>query len=142
LAEGRLVQLGTPREVYERPRNIYVARRLGSPQINILPPDLLTLPALPDGAAHLGVRPEDLVLGGEGKSGKVLAVENLGVETVVLLDLEGHSLRALLPAGETIAQGVAVPVSLRHDAALLFDAAGERLARPEKEMQGRQAHVG
>lgn len=142
LSEGRLVQIGTPRDVYERPFNIYVARRLGSPQINILPMGLLELPALPDGAEQLGVRPEDVVIGDGGKSATVLNVEKLGVETVVLLEIEGHSLRALLPAGDTISSGATVTVSLRSEAVLPFDAAGERLAWQGAKMQGRQAHVG
>ena len=37
LDQGRLVQIGTPREIYERPANTYVATRLGSPGINLLP---------------------------------------------------------------------------------------------------------
>src|SRR5207248_6173708 len=46
IADGQLVQLGTPREVYEQPRNVYVASRLGTPAINLLPAGLL--PAPPD----------------------------------------------------------------------------------------------
>ena len=41
LREGRLVQVGAPREIYEVPRNVYVASRLGSPAMNLLPGDLL-----------------------------------------------------------------------------------------------------
>src|SRR5258706_13852725 len=37
IAEGRLVQIGTPREVYERPSNQYVATQLGTPPINLIP---------------------------------------------------------------------------------------------------------
>ena len=41
LAEGRLVQIGTPREIYTEPANLHVAARLGQPAINLLPPGLL-----------------------------------------------------------------------------------------------------
>ena len=37
LAEGRLVQIGTPREIYDEPANLHVAARLGQPAINLLP---------------------------------------------------------------------------------------------------------
>ena len=37
LYEGRLVQIGTPREIYESPRSLYVAARLGQPAINLIP---------------------------------------------------------------------------------------------------------
>src|SRR5467141_838014 len=42
IREGRLLQLGTPREIYETPDDIYVARRLGMPEINLLPAELLS----------------------------------------------------------------------------------------------------
>ena len=38
LADGRLVQIGTPREIYTEPANLHVAARLGQPAINLLPP--------------------------------------------------------------------------------------------------------
>ena len=41
LDRGRLVQFGTPREIYERPANVYVSERLGQPAINLLPCDAL-----------------------------------------------------------------------------------------------------
>src|SRR5881398_3223322 len=37
LEQGRLVQVGTPQEIYEEPVSAYVASRLGSPRINLLP---------------------------------------------------------------------------------------------------------
>ena len=40
LNEGRLVQFGTPREIYENPNSLYVASRLGLPRINVLPADI------------------------------------------------------------------------------------------------------
>ena len=45
--EGRLLQLGTPREIYENPVDIYVATRLGTPQINLLPAELLAETPMP-----------------------------------------------------------------------------------------------
>jgi multiple sugar transport system ATP-binding protein len=41
VAEGRLMQVGTPREIYGNPANLHVAARLGQPHINLLPADLL-----------------------------------------------------------------------------------------------------
>jgi len=40
LDQGKLVQFGSPREIYENPVSIYAASRLGQPRINILPADL------------------------------------------------------------------------------------------------------
>ena len=41
MSEGALIQLGTPREIYERPNSAYVAGRLGTPVINLIPAELL-----------------------------------------------------------------------------------------------------
>ncbi len=95
--EGRIEQIGTAIEVYERPATTFVATFIGSPPMNVLPGDTPgTDPALlglPDGLAAadvlLGVRPEDLAIGGApGESGLVLGftvdgVEPLGAESLV-----------------------------------------------------------
>ena len=58
--EGRLLQLGTPREIYENPNDLYVATRLGMPQINLIPAGLLRLDSAPLGAHTVGARTEHL----------------------------------------------------------------------------------
>ena len=60
IREGSLIQLGTPREIYESPDDLYVATRLGSPQINVIPADLLPGKPAPGGAQMVGVRTEHL----------------------------------------------------------------------------------
>ena len=52
LEAGRLLQVGLPREIYDRPASINVARRLGSPQINLLPVGALPGLAAPAAAQH------------------------------------------------------------------------------------------
>jgi multiple sugar transport system ATP-binding protein len=126
LAEGELVQLGAPRDMYEAPINAYVARRLGSPQINLLPRDVL---ALADGpaAATIGVRPEDVLIGRNGVQARVRTVEHLGAETVALLEVAGHELHALLGTSDRLAPGDATTVAVRPGSLLYFDAAGNRI---------------
>lgn len=141
LAEGVLVQLGTPREVYETPANIYVARRLGSPQINLVPSGGLGITDGPQGAVSLGVRPEDITLGAGGVRGRVLTVENLGVETVVLLEVEGRHVHALLAPGQSHEPGEEVQLSVRPGAVLFFDGQEQRIEwRGAEEAQ--RTHVG
>ncbi len=60
--EGGLLQLGTPREIYENPNDLYVATRLGIPQINLLPAELLPEAPMPRGAKTSGVRTEHLLI--------------------------------------------------------------------------------
>ncbi|MEZ4437695.1 MAG: ABC transporter ATP-binding protein [Polyangiaceae bacterium] len=98
---GRLQQVASPREVYERPANLFVAGFVGTPAMNLWPVTIergrahapgLDLPA-PEGLgerATVGFRPEHLHLGepsdGEGDvRGEVRAVESFGAETLVHL---------------------------------------------------------
>ena len=48
IENGRLAQVGTPRQVYEDPLNVYVAARLGSPPINLAPRSLFPDIAMPE----------------------------------------------------------------------------------------------
>ena len=83
LDSGRLVQVGTPREIYETPLNTYVASRLGLPRINLLPADLF--PGAPTGARTIGLRPEHMIQtpgpDGDGQDASVTRVEHLGDQT-------------------------------------------------------------
>jgi multiple sugar transport system ATP-binding protein len=128
LAEGKLVQFGAPREVYETPINAYVARRLGSPQINLLPPHALGVTGGPGAAATIGVRPEDVLLGRGGVQARVRVIEHLGAETVAVLEVAGHQLHALLGSVDGIAPGETITVAARAGSLLYFDAAGDRVA--------------
>jgi multiple sugar transport system ATP-binding protein len=126
LAEGQLIQFGPPREVYEAPLNTYVAMRLGSPQINLLPPHALGLAAGPC-ATTIGVRPEDVLVGTGGVQARVRTVEHLGAETVALLEIAGHELHALLGPLDRFAPGDIATVAARAGSLLYFDAAGNRV---------------
>ena len=128
LSEGKLVQIGTPRDVYETPENVYVARRLGSPAINLLDPSVLDVGAVPSAAAEVGIRPEDVLLNPDaGVEAAVLAVEHLGVETVLLLDADGHHVHGLLGASAPVRQGERIRIGARAGAALFFDTEGRRI---------------
>src|SRR5438270_3345911 len=58
--QGALIQLGTPREIYERPDSAYVASRLGTPCINLIPAELLASQSLPVEARTVGLRTEHI----------------------------------------------------------------------------------
>lgn len=124
LDEGRLVQVGSPREIYEDPVSEYVATRLGLPRINLVPADLFG--GAPAGAARIGMRPEHIAMNGDGgKPGKVTRVEHLGDQTRVHLEVEGHLLTTLADAHSTLDHGDAVQITPRTP--LFFDAAGNRV---------------
>ena len=89
LKEGKIVQIGTPEEIYENPNSIYVSQRLGSPKINVLPGSLFNIN---DNIPTFGIRPENILLGGGKYSGKIISIENIGSEKVVAINFEGHEL--------------------------------------------------
>lgn len=122
LDEGKLVQFGPPREIYEEPVSLYVASRLGLPRINALPADLFG--GAPSGAATIGLRPEHIQQG-DGKPATVLRIEHLGDQTRLHLDLEGHEIVTLTDVHTSLEAGNTVNIQPRD--ALYFDAAGNRI---------------
>ena len=129
LREGRLVQIGTPREIYEAPRNLYVASRLGTPAMNLIPGDLLPVEGKPAGTATVGARTEHLHLTRAregGGVGTVRRIEHLGDQNPVHVEVGEHTLITLGDAALELRVGDRVDVRL--DAPLCFDRDGERLA--------------
>ena len=122
LDHGRLVQFGTPREIYENPVSTYVASRLGQPRINLLPADAFG-PA-PAGAMTIGLRPEHIAQG-EGTPATVRRVEHLGDQTRLHLSLGPHDLITLAPAHTRLSPGDSL--SIRPQNPLWFDASGNRI---------------
>ncbi|MEM9899457.1 MAG: sn-glycerol-3-phosphate ABC transporter ATP-binding protein UgpC [Pseudomonadota bacterium] len=86
---GVIAQVGTPRELYEKPANLFVAEFIGSPKMNILDvSDALRL-ADAKGAAKVGIRPEHLEVGVEGEGlmdGTIDVLEYLGADTFLIVD--------------------------------------------------------
>ncbi len=68
IRDGELLQLGTPREIYENPADRYVASRLGTPSINLLPASLIPDAAMPSGTETIGIRTEHLQIANTCKS--------------------------------------------------------------------------
>ena len=122
LDHGRLVQFGTPREIYENPVSAYVASRLGQPRINLLPANAFG-PA-PSGAAQIGLRPEN-VRQGEGSPATVRRVEHLGDQTRLHLTLGPHDIITLTDVHTRLGPGGTV--SIRPENPLWFDASGNRI---------------
>ncbi|PRY75510.1 multiple sugar transport system ATP-binding protein [Yoonia maritima] len=86
---GRIAQVGSPRELYEKPENLFVAQFIGSPKMNVMPAGTVTGVAKPEGTTHIGLRPEHAVLGAPGSGqleGTVDVLEYLGADTFVVLD--------------------------------------------------------
>lgn len=123
LDQGKLVQFGSPREIYEEPISLYVAGRLGLPRINALPADLFA--GAPSGSKTIGLRPEH-IQHGDGKPSEVVRVDHLGDQTRLHLSLEGHEIVTLTDPHTQLEPGDTVHVQPR--GALYFDATGARIA--------------
>ncbi len=123
LDHGRLVQFGTPREIYENPVSLYVAGRLGLPRINTLPAGLLG--GAPAGAATMALRPEH-IRQGEGEAAEVVRVEHLGDQTRLHLSLKGHAIVTLADAHTPLVPGAQLRIAPQNP--LFFDAQGQRIA--------------
>jgi multiple sugar transport system ATP-binding protein len=119
LNQGRLVQVGTPQEIYTRPRDTFVAGFVGSPAMNLIGADIrdgraIVVPAMcefalegraakdlsdTNGRATLGVRAEEIRIDAGGPfEGKVHGVENHGVEKIVTLRVGECLLRSTAAA--------------------------------------------
>ncbi|HEY5795694.1 MAG TPA: ABC transporter ATP-binding protein [Bosea sp. (in: a-proteobacteria)] len=126
--QGRLVQIGTPRSIYEDPADIYVATRLGSPGINLLPRMLFPALEAPAAAATIGVRTEHLAIA-KGKNGavtgKVNWIERLGDQNHLHIDVNQQQIVSLVDPDEGLGVGDEVAVSLRKP--LFFAADGQRV---------------
>ena len=122
LDKGRLVQFGTPREIYEDPVSIYAASRLGQPRINILPADVFG--AAPAGAAWIGLRPEQIAQG-QGQDSFVNRVEHLGDQTRLHLSFRDRDLITVTDPHTTLTRGDVVRIQPRNP--FYFDADGARL---------------
>lgn len=144
---GRIRQVGTPREVFQRPANTFVANFIGATPMNLLDAQVVdgrldlggfTLP-VPEGFAVqegdkvvYGVRPEYVATApsGDGDAdgsvvGTVTAVENLGVHVLVTLEAGEQSLRAVIPEAEEPGLGDSLTLTPAPERVLLYRGDGD-----------------
>jgi putative spermidine/putrescine transport system ATP-binding protein len=118
--EGRIMQTGTPEEIYRRPKTRFVADFVGSS--NVLSPQLTE--RLAGVAEWSSLRPEDIRLGDEaGQDATVTASSFLGSATRVTLDVSGEKINVLLPSGAPVpSQGESIRFSWDKNALHLMGA--------------------
>jgi multiple sugar transport system ATP-binding protein len=148
LNHGRLVQTGTPQEIYNNPGDTFVASFVGSPPMNLLDGRLVSgravmapinfeLPYAVNGAAGpakagstsldgrpltFGIRPEDVFLEpGAPVEARVHDVENHGVEKILTLRVGDAMLRATVPAQTQVAIEDTVRFAWNEKKVVLFD---------------------
>jgi multiple sugar transport system ATP-binding protein len=135
--DGRIVQVGTPREIFTRPQTMDVAGFIGTPPMNLLQgkwqDGSVTVAGQPLAVAAtsasprdvmLGVRPNDLRIADSGLSAKVERVEDLGDSSIVSVTVDGKLLKLKSDRLPAVQEGDDVFVGFAPDAAHLFDPNG------------------
>ncbi|PZV37492.1 ABC transporter ATP-binding protein [Mesorhizobium kowhaii] len=128
LADGVLVQIGSPRTIYSEPANLHVAARLGQPAINLLPTGLLPDGGAPTGTKTIGARTEHLSIekAANGQAdGVVDWVEHLGDQNHLHVTVGTRKLVTLTDPDTDLGQGDRVVI--RYRSPLYFGADGQRL---------------
>ena len=144
MRNGQIEQVGTPEEVFARPRNTFVATFIGTPAMNMVPAVLgdgrlqagdFSLPLRPglagqagDGRQLLvGIRPSDIALVGatepEAVPAEVGVTEYLGTEALLDLRIGAEELVAEVPANQRPGEDARVHVRFDADSLHVFDAA-------------------
>ncbi len=119
LNKGHILQMGKPFEIYNHPKNIFVASFVGSPTMNFFDGEIVStkLVIIPgrfefkldkrdldriggyNGKVKVGVRPEDISLStevkGEYQKGMIYAIENMGMEKIVTVKLEDYIFKVI-----------------------------------------------
>ena len=135
LRQGRLVQVGTPSDIYDRPLNTFVARSVGSPPMNLINGRLsggiadlggFQLPvaanAKGEGAVTFGIRPENVVLapGAPGEA-RIFDIEDQGVVKILVMDMGEARLHVTVPAGTHVKRDEVVRFGWKADRVVTFD---------------------
>jgi len=127
LNEGKLVQFGTPREIYESPNSLYVASRLGLPRINTLPANVFG--NAPNGASTVGLRPEHIIISDTKEPNSLQAsvqrIEALGDQTRLHLTVQNHPIVTLMNVDKPVNIGHNINIALHNP--LYFDINGMRV---------------
>ena len=140
--DGKVEQIGSPLELYDRPNNLFVAQFIGSPAMNIIGGTLhrngdgsfvhadgdVRWPLARDGGVHgqpvvYGIRPEHLSLAGENApvQAEVIVVEPTGAETELLVKAGNAQIVMVMHGRTRVKPGDRVGLAVEPGAVHLFD---------------------
>ena len=148
MKDGRIQQVATPKVLYDKPANMFVAGFIGMPQMNffevcceeeedgkialVLDSDYKVIPQVPlqeklkrsgyaGGKLILGIRPEDLKISTTGSKGIVRVYEMLGAEAYAYLDYFGQTISIRLKPEEKVKKGNELSFEFDEEKIHLFD---------------------
>ncbi len=132
--DGRIAQVGTPHEIFERPASTSVAAFIGSPPMNLLPGEVhrgklsvagtqLDVARDPgaDGPVTVGMRPGALSIAERGIPGQVYLVEDLGETSIVDVQVEGHLVKIRTSHHPEVRESETVHLTCPGSAVHVFD---------------------
>ncbi len=153
MKDGRVEQVGSPSEVYNRPSSVFVSRFIGSPGINLMPvragrgsphrlegdgfgvalPEHAQAGLRPGQELLLGVRPRDVRIADASAADAIAACvvlsEMMGAETLVQITVGGQEISMLVDESQAQELGATLHVTFRSDRLHLFDGSSERRVR-------------
>ena len=129
LKDGEILQVGRPDHIYNDPKNMFVARFVGTPPMNLMDGRIISrmhpIPDIPQGKPPdqitVGIRPEHLTINGQDKyslEGRVTMVGSLGSETLLYVDAGGQEVIAR--AGGTVQSSEGEDIHLTADSSSLY----------------------
>jgi len=134
--EGRIAQVGTPHDIFERPASTSVATFIGSPPMNLLEGEVrdgklavagaefaFARPLGAEGLVTVGLRPGALEIADRGIPGRVYLVEDLGEHSIVDVQVERHLVKVRMQHRPELREGDAVHLGFEESALHLFDRA-------------------
>ena len=128
LRDGKIVQIGPPAELYERPSTDFAAQFLGTPPMNVLPISQLDMAIeVPEDGCYMGIRPEKIRIANSGLPVEVSAVDYMGAETVLRLRHRDNTLMARIDGRAEAAPGDRLCIAWNRADVQLFDKQGSRL---------------
>ncbi|WP_262297881.1 ABC transporter ATP-binding protein [Microvirga sesbaniae] len=145
MRDGRILQVGSPLELYEKPVDVFTARFIGSPTMNLIPASLkegradlsiggsVKVPSLSPSTPDIlvGIRPQDFTpaeagSSGMSASGTVVVVETLGSETLVHIESGDQTIVGSAPGREVPKIGEQLTLHAPAERLYYFDRTTER----------------
>lgn len=132
LKEGAVQQIGSPDDIYEKPSNLFVAKFMGTPPMNILDrkilrtlKDEIDLGELKgDHPVILGLRPEHIKIVDKDKGrlkAKLNIIGSTGSEAILYLEIEGEEILAKVTEKPAVKEGDIVGLNFDNKNLLIFD---------------------
>ncbi|TXH68455.1 MAG: ABC transporter ATP-binding protein [Thiothrix sp.] len=147
---GKIMQLAAPAEIYNRPKNLYVADFIGSPSMNFIEGELqngvfhspaftlnlqdyafITSPSSGQKVV-LGLRPEHILSGTQAATAsqqitaRIDLVEPMGSDTLVYAQVQGQKLRVRMDGQAQVTAGEMLSLGLQPERASVFDRSSEQ----------------